>query len=1328
MIAIMIMLFSLPVNAQGTVGYAKWEGKTLIFYGGESVPEGAFELNTGEEPPQWGGTLNCTTVVFHESFKDVRPTSCYHWFWGFEKLTTIQGIENLNTEEVTNMSGMFSGCSGLTSLDLSSFNTAKVEYMAHMFDICSDLTSLDLSSFNTAKVVAMDEMFINCKGLTTIYVSDDFKIGDDTNGLGMFSNCTSLVGAAPYDSNDTGIEMANYKTGYFTKSNLTPYVKWDASTKVLTFKVANNKEEGSGVYDLNKGANDPGWLENNNCEKVVFTSSFNHAKPTSCYHWFKDFNYLTTIEGIENLNTDEVTDMSYMFYNCRELTSLNLSSFYTANVTNMSYMFSDCPILTSLTLSSFFNTANVTDMNSMFSGCSSLTSLDLSKFNTDKVENMSSMFNGCSDLENLTLSSFNTANVTNMYYMFNGCSGLKSLNLSNFNTAKVENMSYMFSDCKELTSLTLSSFFNTANVTNMNNMFYGCGGLTALDLSSFNTANVTDMSCMFCWCSRLTSLDLSSFNTAKVEYMSYMFNGCSGLNSLNLSSFKTANVTNMNYMFNGCSGLTTIYVSDDFDTDDGTSGSYMFSGCSHLVGAASYSEDKIDKSMANYDGYFTPKNITPYVKWDANAKVLTFKVANSKEGGSEVYDLNVGENEPEWVGEVYSDCEKVVFTPSFKQARPTSCNQWFLGFSNLTTIQGIENLNTEEVTDMSEMFNSCSGLKNLDLSSFNTAKVTDMGYMFSGSYDLISLDLSSFNTAKVTDMSDMFNNCQSLKTIYASDGFTTGEDISSDGMFGGCLELEGATSWDLGKTDKSMANFDGYFTPKTITPYVKWDASTKVLTFKVANSKEEGVYGLNKGANDPGWFIDEVKNNCTKVVFTSSFNHAKPTSCYKWFDSFSNLTKIEGIENLNTEKVTDMSYMFQKCSGLASLDVSKFNTAEVENMSGMFRECTDLSSLDLSSFNTANVKDMSGMFWGCSGLTSLDLSSFNTAKVENMSYMFSDCSGLENLDLSSFNTAEVTDMHYMFPGCSGLTTIYVSDDFTTGDGTDGHEMFKDCTSLEGAAKYSDSGNTGIEMANYTTGYFKTYFTLGDSKVELCREPLTTDILDLSGEKDFVAHAPFTANEAKYSRDLSSSESTWFSLCLPFAYTPNNFTAYKLKGASANAVEIEEISGGIVAGTPVLFKFNDGVKKEINISATDAQIVKAPVDGATVNGTDGSSLQLCGTYQTKTFSTDDNNAFILLNNKLMNPARMLATGVTGVGVKPFRAYMTLTASAQTSSARAFSIGHGGEGNEGTTAIDLLNSVATDDAEYYDINGRRIDAPAKGVNIVRRGNKTIKLIIK
>ena len=161
-------------------------------------------------------------------------------------------------------------------------------------------------------------------------------------------------------------------------------------------------------------------------------------------------------------------------------------------------------------------------------------------------------------------------------------------------------------------------------------MFSYCSGLSSLDVSKFNTDKVTDMSGMFWGCKKLTSLDLSSFNTAKVTYMGYMFYGCSSITSLDLSSFNTANVTNMSYMFNGCSGLTTIYVSDDFTIGNVTYGLNMFSGCSNLIGATSYSNSGItDKSMANYKtGYFTKSNLTPYVKWDANTKVLTFKVGS----------------------------------------------------------------------------------------------------------------------------------------------------------------------------------------------------------------------------------------------------------------------------------------------------------------------------------------------------------------------------------------------------------------------------------------------------------------------------------------------------------------------------------------------------------------------------------------------------------------------------------------------------------------------------------------------------------------------------
>ena len=689
-----------------------------------------------------------------------------------------------------------------------------------------------------------------------------------------------------------------------------------------------------------------------------------------------------------------------------------------------------------------------------------------------------------------------------------------------------------------------------------------------------------------------------------------------------------------------------------------------------------------------------------------NDGTLTFKYGEKKGSGT-LYDVpTYYSTAPGW--SAYSSSIKtVVFDESFINAQPKSCYKWFDNCSNLTSINDIKYLNTANVTNMSRMFRDCKKLTSLDLSKFDTSNVKDMSYMFNNCQNLTSLDLSKFKTAKVTNMYQMFYNCSNLTSLDLP-SFNTANVTTMEQMFSGCSKL----------TNLDLSSFN----------------TANVTTMKQMFSGCSGLTSLNLSSFNTAKVttMEHMFNGCKglKDLNLSSFKTANVTTMKQMFYYCSGLTSLN-LSNFDTANVTTMSEMFSGCSGLTSLNLSSFNTAKVTNMYQMFYNCSNLTSLDLPSFNTANVTTMEQMFYGCSSLTSLDLSNYDNSKVTTMSEMFYGCSGLKDLDLSSFNTAKVTTMGQMFYGCSSLKTIYVSDDFTTDHTSSSWNMFYNCSKLVGAAKY-DSNNTDIARANYKTGYFKTYFTLGDSKVELCGEQLTTNSLNLNltGDNDFVAHAPFTANTATYSRDLSSSESTWFSLCLPFAYTPDNFTAYKLMSATDDAVEIGEISGEIAAGMPVLFKFKDGVKKEINISAPGANIVKAPVEGATVTGDDGSSLQLCGTYQTKTFSKDaDGNAFILLKDKLMNPARMLTTpGVTSVSVKPFRAYMTLTAPAQTSSARAFSIGRGDEGNEGTTAIDLLNSVATDDAEYYDINGRRIDAPVKGVNIVRRGNKTMKLIIK
>ena len=147
------------------------------------------------------------------------------------------------------------------------------------------------------------------------------------------------------------------------------------------------------------------------------------------------------------------------------------------------------------------------------------------------------------------------------------------------------------------------------------------------------------------------------------------------------------------------------------------------------------------------------------------------------------------------------------------------------------------------------------------------------------------------------------------------------------------------------------------------------------LTFYYDNkkaSRKGTAYESNIGENRPKWIKAKIKEskkesenpNFTTVVFDNSFKNARPTTCAFWFAGFENLTKIKGIENLNTSKVTDMSRMFDWCFKLTNLDVSNFNTSNVTDMSRMFAYCYSLTNLDVGNFDTSNVTDMSGMFKG----------------------------------------------------------------------------------------------------------------------------------------------------------------------------------------------------------------------------------------------------------------------------------------------------------------------------------------------------------------------------
>ena len=643
----------------------------------------------------------------------------------------------------------------------------------------------------------------------------------------------------------------------------------------------------------------------------------------------------------------------------------------------------------------------------------------------------------------------------------------------------------------------------------------------------------------------------------------------------------------------------------------------------------------------------------------------------------------------------------IVFDKSFSTYTPTSLYNFFANLKKLETITGLEYLNTEKVTNMYFMFYNCSSLTSLDVTHFNTANVTNMSFMFYNCSSLTSLDVTHFNTANVTNMGRMFYNCSSLTSLDVTK-FNTTNVTDMNYMFSGCSKL---TSLDVTKFNTANVTDMNYM----------FSGCSKLTSLDVTKFNTANVTDMN-----------HMFSGCSKLTSldVTKFNTAKVTNMSYMFSSCSSLTSLD-VTHFNTAIVMKMNNMFSSCSSFTSLDVTHFNTAKVTDMDRMFSSCSSLTSLDVTHFNTEKVTGMCRMFIGCSALLSLDVTNFNTANVKNMSFMFSNCVALTSLYLTNFNTEKVTNMRNMFSGCQALTTIYASDKFVTTNVETGSNMFFNCIKLKGFIdNKNNSDKTDHTYANYKTGYFtKLVGKNGDEKIGATGETLTTDNLVLDDDKDFVAYEPFAAKAASYNRTMKEG-TTWATLCLPFEVSldDQNFRAFKLLSADdvTETVELEEIEGSIAAGTPVIIKMKDGATK-LNFTVADKEIAKDVQTAETANG----NYQLQGLYTQKEFSKDaDNNCYIVKGDKLMNPAKLLGTSTKSVGSKPFRAYMVDNSSAPAAGARMFSISVGGS----TTAIEQLESTADSKAEYYDLQGRRLQNLQKGVNIVKRGGKTMKVIIK
>ena len=845
-----------------------------------------------------------------------------------------------------------------------------------------------------------------------------------------------------------------------------------------------------------------------------------------------------------------------------------------------------------------------------------------------------------------------------------------------FSTYTPTTLSSFFKNLTKLETITGLEYLNTEKVTSMSYMFSNCSKLTSLDVTKFNTANVTNMNDMFRNCSALTSLDVSKFNTVNVTNMGRMFSNCSALTSLDVTNFNTEKVTYMVYMFSGCSKLTSLDASK-FNTVNVTNMSRMFSNCSALTSL--YVTNFNTKKVTNMGRMFFECQALTTIY--ASSKFVTTQVSQSSDM---FYNCKKLKGEEEWkndkaIDKTYAKIDGGYFRDKAYDNRP-----WVKYADGTLTFRcGYKKTLGENEYELNSGKNQPKWLthyfktsKVVFEASFANARPTSCYAWFRNFKNLTQIEgIENLNTENVTSMSSMFDSCSGLISLDVTN-FNTANVTDMSYMFYCCYKLKEIYVSDKFVTDDVISSTYMFMGCNSLSGDIDW-ISVKLNDKTYA--KTDGGYFRDKAYDNRPW----VKYADGTLTFRCGYKKTLGENEYE-LNSGKNQPKWNTPNNNINLVVFDAS----------------FANARPKSCYAWFQGFENLKQIKgIENLNTENVTSMNGMFSGCSNLT--------------------------ELDLTHFNTANVTNMYDMFFGCKSLTTIYVSDEFVITNITNKtYSLFFDCIKLKGAIGYNKS-MTNYKFANYKTGYFtKLVGKNGDEKIGAAGKTLATDNLALDDNKDFVAYEPFAAKAASYSRPVKAG-TTWATLCLPFEVSleNQNFRAFKLLSAddATETVELEEIETSIEAGTPVIIKMNEGVT-----SFSFSETYKAIAKDVQTSKTDNGNYQLQGLYTQKEFSKDaDNNCYIVKGSKLMNPAKLLdKTTTESVGSKPFRAYMVDNSSAPTAGARMFSISVGGS----TTAIEQLETTADSKAEYYDLQGRRLLNLQKGVNIVKRGGKTMKVIIK
>ena len=1032
---------------------------------------------------------------------------------------TLNSLTNWNTSRMVSMSYMFA-LSGVPSLDLSGWDTRATKDMSFMLGMCEQLISIDFSGFDTSAVETMEMMFYYSPikeltlGAKFAFVGEDHGLGATEAGVVWMDATTDITyttaelsaltrtGKVTYVA-ETIKALAHQDTWYkgsTAKSVVTGIELLDAYTPTGEETESWDASEGSDGSVMAYISGTKLILAGNGSGKII-------ANPYSSSA-FSSFTTVSSIQGLEILDTSAVTDMGSLFYGCSSLTSLDLSSFVISANTDMTSMFQNCSALTEIKGIEKLNTSAVTNMSRLFEGCSSLKSLDLSGWDTSATTDMSGMFSGTS-INRITLGakfvfvgvnsrlgndstiwceegSDNTYSSTELYAVirestvsyyaapvlayrdswYKGNTDKSTITeieiVDSYTPTGEETESWDASEGSEGsvmayvsgTKLTLAGNGNKKIYAHMyfSDAFSGFNALIEIKgIEKLNTSSATEIYSLFEGCKSLTSIDLSSWDTSAVTNMGDLFNGCSSLTTIDLSGWDTSATTNMSRLFGSCSALTEIKGIEQLNTSAVTDMSSLFSGCRSLT---SLDLSSWDTSATTDMEWMFPVDYYYYYYDDASG-------THSKQVWHSTLDrITLG--------------AKFHFVKDYAPMGSDDGNRalWRQeGTESVYTTMELYDLDrSEKVTYINGSLVLKSG-GNWYKGTADRSAITEIELV--GTYTPTGEETESWDISRADDGSVMAY-ISGTKLILAGDGVgkvymspTAGAFFSGFKMatsISGLSLLDVSYATTMGFRSGISGMFEGC-SSLTSLDLSGWDTSAVTTMDRLffgcsALTEIKGIEQLNTSAVS-GFSGAFYKCSSLKSLDLSGWDTRKADRMDNLFSGCSALTEIKGIEQFNTSAVTDMGSLFGWCSSLTSLDLSGWDVAQVTSMGdnflhagvpgltrGMFAGCSSLTSLNLAGWDTSSLLNMSSMFYYCSTLTEIKgIERLNTSAVTNMSRLFEACSSLTSLDLSGWDTSATTNMSKLFSSCSALTEIKGIEQLNTLAVTDMSDLFRNCSLL-----------------------------------------------------------------------------------------------------------------------------------------------------------------------------------------------------------------------------------------------------------------------------------------